>query len=105
LNEFAIIATPSTTWSNTPRCTKIRDPHTQPCPECTKMPSDAIRMALFMSASSKISTGDFPPSSSMTFFKFPADARTISLPTSVDPVKATFSTSGCAVIAAPAVWP
>jgi hypothetical protein len=30
---------------------------------------------------------------------------TISLPTSVEPVKATFSTSGCAVMAAPAVWP
>ena len=105
LNVFAIIAMPSTTRSYTPRCTKIRDPHTQPWPECTKMPSDAIKIALSMSASSKISTGDFPPSSSVTFFRLPADARTISLPTSVDPVKATFSTSGCAVIAAPAVWP
>jgi hypothetical protein len=34
-----------------------------------------------------------------------AEARTISLPTSVEPVKATFSTPACAVIAAPAVWP
>jgi len=35
----------------------------------------------------------------MTFLRLSADARTISLPTSVDPVNATFSTSGCAVIA------
>ena len=69
------------------------------------MPSEAIRMALSRSASSKISTGDLPPSSSVTFFRLSADARTISLPTSVEPVNATFSTSGCAVIAAPAVWP
>ena len=63
------------------------------------------KMALSRSASSKISTGDLPPSSSVTFFRLSADARTISLPTSVEPVNATFSTSGCAVIAAPAVWP
>ena len=49
--------------------------------------------------------GDFPPSSSDTFFKFPAAARTISLPTSVEPVNATLSTSGCAASAAPAVSP
>jgi hypothetical protein len=41
----------------------------------------------------------------MTFLRLPADARTISLPISVEPVNATFSTSGCAVMAAPAVWP
>ena len=33
------------------------------------------------------------------------EACTIALPTSVEPVNATFSTSGCAVMAAPAVWP
>jgi hypothetical protein len=51
-------------------------------------------------------TGDLPPSSSVTFFRLLVpDAPTIARPTSVDPVKATFSTSGCAVMAAPAVWP
>jgi len=43
-------------------------------------------------------------SSSDTFFRFPAAARTISLPTSVE-VNATLSTSGCAASAAPAVSP
>ena len=38
--------------------------------------------------------GDLPPSSSDTFFKLPAAAWTISLPTSVEPVKAILSTSG-----------
>src|SRR5689334_16641501 len=49
--------------------------------------------------------GDLPPSSSETFFRLPAAACTISLPTSVEPVNATLSTSGCAAIAAPAVSP
>lgn len=31
--------------------------------------------------------GDFPPNSKVTFFKFPAAALTINLPTSVDPIK------------------
>jgi len=49
--------------------------------------------------------GLLPPSSSETFFRFPAAACTISLPTSVEPVKATLSTSGWAASAAPAVSP
>ena len=69
------------------------------------MPIAAPKMAFSRSASSKISTGDLPPSSSMTFLRLPAEACTIILPTSVDPVNATFSTSGCALIAAPAVCP
>ena len=46
-----------------------------------------------------------PPSSSVTFFRLPAAACTISLPTSVEPVKAILSTSVCAASAAPAVSP
>jgi hypothetical protein len=49
--------------------------------------------------------GDLPPSSRETFFRFPAAAATISLPTSVEPVKATLSTFGCAASAAPVVSP
>jgi hypothetical protein len=37
--------------------------------------------------------GDLPPSSSETFLRLPAAALTISLPTSVEPVNATLSTS------------
>ena len=45
--------------------------------------------------------GHLPPSSSVTFFRLPAAALTISLPTSVEPVNATLSTSSCAASAAP----
>ena len=54
------------------------------------------------SASSKTITGDLPPSSSDTRLRLPADAFTISCPTSVLPVNATLSTPGCAASAAPA---
>jgi len=50
-------------------------------------------IAASTSASPKMMVGDLPPSSSDTFFRFPAAALTMSLPTSVDPVKATLSTS------------
>ena len=49
--------------------------------------------------------GLLPPSSSVTFFRLPVAACTISLPTSVEPVKATLSTSSWAARAAPAVSP
>ena len=54
------------------------------------------------SASSKTITGDLPPSSSDTRFRLPADAFTISCPTSVLPVNATLSTPACEASAAPA---
>ena len=44
-------------------------------------------------ASLKMMFGDLPPSSRLTFFRFPAAARTMIFPTSVEPVKATLSTS------------
>src|SRR6201995_3537833 len=50
-------------------------------------------MAVSRSASPKMILGDLPPSSRETFFKLPEAACTISFPTSVDPVKATLSTS------------
>ena len=45
-------------------------------------------------ASGNTIAGDLPPSSRETRFRLPAAACTMSLPTSVDPVKATLSTSG-----------
>jgi hypothetical protein len=70
-----------------------------------KIALDVPLIATSMSASGKTIAGDLPPSSSETFFRLPAAAWTINLPTSVDPVKATLSTSGCAAKAAPAVSP
>ena len=58
------------------------------------MAEAAPAIAASMSASGKIIVGDFPPSSSETFFKFPEAAFVIILPTSVDPVNATLSTWG-----------
>ena len=50
--------------------------------------------------------GLLPPSSRVSFFRLLAPAAcTISLPTSVDPVNATLSTSICMARAAPAVSP
>ena len=46
-----------------------------------------------------------PPSSSETFFRFPAAAPTIILPTSVEPVKAILSTSSWAASGAPVSSP
>src|ERR1700744_34017 len=84
----------------------MREPQTQACPEWTKVPNADIGIAFFSFASSKISTGDLPPSSRVTLLRLlSAAACTIARPTSVEPVNATFSTSGCAVIAAPTVWP
>ena len=45
-------------------------------------------------ASSKTMFAALPPSSSVTFLPVPATARAIILPTAVEPVKATFPTSG-----------
>jgi hypothetical protein len=51
-------------------------------------------MLVSTAASLHTMLGDFPPSSNDTFFRFPAAAPRMSFPTSVEPVKATVSTSG-----------
>ena len=58
-----------------------------------------------MSASANTTFGDLPPSSSVTFFRLPVGGPDDRLPTSVEPVKAILSTSGCAARAAPAISP
>ena len=56
------------------------------------MPKRASSAALFTSASSKTMTGDLPPNSSETCFKLLLAAeRIISRPTSVEPVKLTYT--------------
>ncbi len=57
------------------------------------------------SASAAMITGDLPPSSSENRFMVSMAVLPISLPTSVEPVKAILSTSGWLVRAAPAVSP
>ena len=63
------------------------------------MPSTAWSSA----ASSKTMFADLPPSSSVRPTSRPASAAWMSLPTSVEPVKAILSTSGWRTSAAPAV--
>ena len=79
-----------------------------PCstgPDCRRSRLAVPAMARSRSASGKTIAGDLPPSSSETRLRLPAAALTMSLPTSVEPVKATLSTSGCSANAAPAVSP
>jgi hypothetical protein len=71
-----------------------------------KTPCAAHLTAWSISASSKMIDGDFPPSSSVTFFRLDAAAAFMTdLPTIVLPVKATFSMCICSAIAAPTVRP
>ena len=61
------------------------------------MPSTAWSSA----ASSKTMFAALPPSSSVSRLPVPASSRWIALPTSVEPVNAILSTSGCSTSAAP----
>src|SRR5882762_961091 len=69
------------------------------------MPSHAAAATATGSASGSTMCGDYPPSSSETFFMLPSAAVVISRPTSVDPVKATLSTPGWEAMAAPTTLP
>jgi hypothetical protein len=57
------------------------------------------------SASSWTMTGLFPPSSSVAGVTLSAAVRAVSLPTSVEPVKASLSTPSWAVSGSPASGP
>src|SRR5580704_16488360 len=79
-----------------------REPALQHWPWLKKIPLAAPITAASRSASANTTLGDLPPSSSETFLRLPAAAPTISLPTSVEPVNATLSTSSWPDSAAPA---
>src|ERR1700724_269828 len=76
----------------------------QSCPALPNEP-DTDAPACSRSASAKIKLADLPPSSRETRLTSPAAARITSLPTGVEPVKATFRTSGCRASADPASAP
>ena len=97
--------TPSTTWSNTLLCAYRREPAAQTWPALKKMALAAPPTTASMLASGSTITGDFPPSSSDTRLRVSVADLLISLPTGVEPVKATLSTPGCATSAAPVVSP
>ena len=65
------------------------------------MPLTIPSTAWSSAASSKITFAALPPSSSVRCLPVPASWRWIDLPTSVEPVNAILSTSGCSTSAAP----
>src|SRR3546814_6449615 len=77
-----------------------RDPARQVWPLAENIPASTPLTARSRSASSKTILGDFPPSSSETRANRSAALSATCLPTVVDPVKATLSTSGWAARAA-----
>ncbi|MNE75074.1 hypothetical protein D3C80_1711990 [compost metagenome] len=82
---------------------KMRLPAVQRSPFSEKMVNSAASSARSRSASSKISTGDLPPSS-IEYFLRPAVCM-IFLPVAVPPVKEMARTSGWRTRASPAVAP
>ena len=91
----------ATSRSATPSWTRIREPAQQTWPWLNQIASTTPSTTLSRSASGKTMKGDFPPSSRDSFLPLPAVAARISRPTSVEPVKAILSTSGCATSASP----
>ena len=76
-------------------------PAQQTWPWLKKMPLTMPSTAWSIGASSKTMFAALPPSSRVSFLRVPATARAIARPTSVEPVKATLSTSGCSTTARP----
>ena len=82
-------------WTNS----RLPAQHTSPW--LKKMPLMTPSMAWSIGASSKTMLAALPPSSRVSALSVPATARPISLPTAVEPVNATLSTSGCLTSARP----
>ena len=82
-------------------CTSSREPAQQTWPWLKKMPWTMPSTAWSIGASSKTMLAALPPSSRVSFLRVPATARAIDLPTSVEPVNATLSTSACSTTARP----
>ena len=80
-------------------------PDSQTWPWWKKVAQSAPSTAWSMSASSNTMFGDFPPSSSVVFLIVLEASCMIRRPTTVEPVKATLSTSGCEASSSPTVEP
>ena len=92
----------STTVSATLSWISSREPAQHTWPWLKKMPCTMPSTAWSIAASSNTMLADFPPSSSVSEMPRPASAAWMSLPTPVEPVKATLSMSGSRTSAAPA---
>ena len=74
-------------------------------PLLVMQPATPPATALSRSASSRITFGDFPPSSCVTRLTLSDAALATRTPARVEPVNDTMSTPGCAAIACPTVGP
>ena len=83
----------------------MRERAQQSWPALSKTAYGAAAAAASRSASSKMTFADLPPSSSVTRLIVPAAACMIPRPTSVEPVKPIFATSGCSTSRAPTTEP
>ncbi|MCY1173971.1 hypothetical protein D9M73_141560 [compost metagenome] len=102
---LAMPAMSATTLSKCLRCTYNREPAQQTWPWLKKIALAAPAAALARSASAMTMVGDLPPSSRVTRVMESMAALPICLPTSVEPVKVSLSTSGLWVSAEPALMP
>ena len=80
-------------------------PDSQTWPWWKNVAHSAPSTAWSMSASSNTMFGDLPPSSSVVFLIVLEASCMIRRPTTVEPVKATLSTSGCEASSSPTVEP
>ena len=87
------------------RSTRIRERAQQSCPALSKTAYGAAAAAASMSASANTMFDDLPPSSRVTRFTWSAQPAMIRLPTSVEPVKQTFRTSGLVTNRSPTTDP
>jgi hypothetical protein len=86
-HSFAVTSSATDSWISS------REPAQQTWPWLKKIPCTMPSTAWSMAASSKTMLADLPPSSSVRPTPRPASAAWMSLPTAVEPVNATLSTS------------
>ena len=91
--------------SSAERSTRMRERAQQSWPALPKTASGAEAAAFSRSASANTTLADLPPSSSVTRLIVLAAASAIPRPTSVEPVNATFATSGCSTSRCPQTRP
>ncbi len=83
----------------------MRERAQQSWPALSKTAYGAAAAAFSRSASAKTTFADLPPSSSVTRLIVPAAPRITCWPTSVEPVKPIFATSGCSISRCPTTEP
>ena len=91
--------------STTERSTRIRERAQQSWPALPNTASGAAAAARSRSASANTTLADLPPSSRVTRLIVAAAPSAIPRPTSVEPVKAIFATSGCSTSRRPQTLP